>query len=74
MKKFILFAIFNSLILADNQTLENSSDVSWSAQQKEKIKDLINQFDLESIENDIKEKVKKEFMEKNIKQDLEDAI
>ena len=74
MKKFILFAISNSLILVNNQTLEKSSDVSWSAQQKQKIKDLLNQFDLESIENEIKEKVKKEFMEKNLKQELEDAI
>jgi hypothetical protein len=74
MKKFILFTIFNSLISANNQTLENGSDVSWSTQQKQKIKDLLNQFDLESIENDIKEKVKKEFMEKNLKQELEDAI
>ena len=42
MKKFILFAIFNSLTLANNQTFENSSDVTWSAQQKQKIKDLLN--------------------------------
>lgn len=74
MKKFILFALLNSLILANNQTLENSTDVSWSAKEKQKIKDLLNQFDLESIEKDIKEKVKKEFMEKNLKQELEDAI
>ena len=30
MIKIIIFAISNSLILANNQTLENSSDVSWS--------------------------------------------
>lgn len=55
MYKFVIFALFGLLARADTETANDASSSSLSS--KQQIKDLMESFDIEALESEIKEKV-----------------
>ena len=55
MYKFVIFALFGLLARADTETANDASLSSLSS--KQQIKDLMESFDIEALESEIKEKV-----------------